>query len=578
MEANIENAESFITRWDLTSSKNINKVKVISLFQHNRKEADDFLKFVRNLHKTMHFLASKDASSEKLVLAQKLMQIAMKRLEHEFYQILSANHDHLDPESVSDLSSRGSGTSNSDTQDEIISEEELIIAGEYVADMESVSAIALSDLKSIADCMISSGHGKECCMIYKLIRKSKIDEGLYNLGVEQLKSSQIRKMKLQTFEQVTKKWLNAVKIAVRNLFSGERILCNHVFSASNAIMESCFSEITREAAVILFRLPELVTKSKRSPEKIFSLMELYEAISDLLPEIESIFCFKSTQAIKVQAHSSLVKLGESIKATLSDFVAAIQKNSSKSPILGGAVHPLTRSTMSFISLLTSHEATLSTILVGNPLPMNSPWPESYLENPNSTDGSTSVVSVHLAWLILVLLCKLDGKAKLYKDVSLAYLFLANNLSFIVENVRMTNLICLLGDHWVARHVKSVKLYASSCESVTWTKVLSALPEKGSKTVVPEFAMACFRKFKTALEDAYRNQMSWIVEDGKLREDLKLSIACKLVPKYQDFYDTYLVKFRGEIENNLESLAWFSPNDLSNYLSHLFHGASTLGST
>ncbi|KAM1175816.1 hypothetical protein ACFX19_028769 [Malus domestica] len=53
------------------------------------------------------------------------------------------------------------------------------------------------------------------------------------------------------------------------------------------------------------------------------------------------------------------------------------------------------------------------------------------------DGSTPAVSVHLACLILVLLCKLDMKADICKDVSLSYLFLANNLHFIVENAQQT---------------------------------------------------------------------------------------------------------------------------------------------
>nr|DAD43207.1 TPA_asm: hypothetical protein HUJ06_001437 [Nelumbo nucifera] len=35
----------------------------------------------------------------------------------------------------------------------------------------------MSDLKSIANCMISSGYGKECVKIYKIIRKSIVDEG-----------------------------------------------------------------------------------------------------------------------------------------------------------------------------------------------------------------------------------------------------------------------------------------------------------------------------------------------------------------------------------------------------------------
>nr|DAD49112.1 TPA_asm: hypothetical protein HUJ06_019049 [Nelumbo nucifera] len=38
------------------------------------------------------------------------------------------------------------------------------------------------------------------------------------------------------------------------------------------------------------------------------------------------------------------------------------------------------------------------------------------------DNQSSTISLGLVWIILVVLCKLDGKAELYKDVSLSYLF------------------------------------------------------------------------------------------------------------------------------------------------------------
>lgn len=44
---------------------------------------------------------------------------------------------------------------------------------------------------------------------------------------------------------------------------------------------------------------------------------------------------------------------------------------------------------------------------------------------------TSNLSVSLGWIIIILQCKLDTTSKLYKDVSLSYLFLMNNLNYIV---------------------------------------------------------------------------------------------------------------------------------------------------
>ncbi|KAH7537304.1 hypothetical protein FEM48_Zijuj03G0078500 [Ziziphus jujuba var. spinosa] len=570
MEETIENSESIITKWDLKSSS---YTKLTSLFQHDRKEAKEFIKSVKDLRRAMHFLVGQYSNSSKLVLAQELMQTAMKRLEKEFHQILSANRDKLDPESVSSQSSGGSTSFND--EDELGFKDELEFAGESITEMERASAFAMTDLKSIADCMISSGYGRECVKIYITIRKSIIDEGLYRLGVERLRPSQIQKMSWEALVGKIRNWLDAIKIAVESLFNGERILCDHVFSASDTIRESCFYEITKEGAMNLFRFPELIVKGKKTSERIFQLMELCEAISDHLPEIDLVFSSEATSAIRLQAFSSFLKLKDSIHSTLSEFETTIQKDSSKTLVFGGGIHPMTRSAMNYISSLADYSSTLSIILPDYPPPQNSPLQESYFEIPASDDG-IQAVSTHLSWLILVLLCKLDIKAELYKDVSLSYLFLANNLQHVVEKVRTTNLKFLLGDDWISKHTKKIQQYASNFESMAWNKVFLSLPEKTSTTLSTDVAKECFRLFNAAFEEAYRKQTSWVVLDGKLRDDLKVSIAKKLVPKYQEFYETNIAMLSGE--KNLELLVRFSPDDLGNYLSDLFHGASVSGSS
>ncbi|PON91492.1 Exocyst complex protein [Trema orientale] len=567
MEENVENAQTIITKWDPSSSS---YTKVTSLFQTNRKEGKEFIKSVKELRRAMHYLVVEHSASTKLVLAQQLMQTAMKRLEKEFYQILSGNRDHLDPESISSRSSVGS--SSFGEEDDVRSEEELELVGESITEVERVSVQAMSDLKSIAECMIGSGYGKECVKIYKIIRKSIIDEGLYHLGIERFRSSQILKMNWEALVGTIKTWLNAIRIAVKKLFTGERILCDHVFSASETIRESCFYEITKEGATNLFRLPELVAKSKKSPERIFQLMELYEAFSDIWPEIELIFSSQSTSAIRLQALSSTLKLRDSIHSILSEFESTVQKDSSKIVVSGGGIHPMTLSVIDYISSLANHSGVLCDVLAQYPRSGSLPVQESLLESLTSTEQDA--VSVHLAWLILVLLCKLDSKAELYKDVSLSYLFLANNLHFIVEKVRTTSLKYLLGEDWISKHTKKVHLYAANYETMAWTKVFSSLPDSKSSPLSRDLAKESFMRFNAAFEEAYRKQTSWIVQDGKLRDDLKVSIAKKLAPKYQEFYDANLAMLS---EENLELLVRFSPDDLGNYLSDLFHGTSTSSS-
>ncbi|KAM7496807.1 hypothetical protein LguiA_021221 [Lonicera macranthoides] len=133
----------------------------------------------------------------------------------------------------------------------------------------------------------------------------------------------------------------------------------------------------------LFKFPELVAKSKRSPEKNFRLIDLYETIFDLFPEIESIFSYVSISEIKLQVLPSFYKLAESIQVILTDFESSIQKNSSKALTANGRVHPLTNSTMNYKQHLANYSGALGNIFAYSPSPEKSisPLPKSYFNSP-----------------------------------------------------------------------------------------------------------------------------------------------------------------------------------------------------
>lgn len=575
MEQNIEVASSLIMKWNPETST---FAKVTSLFYENKREAMQFLKCVTDLQKAMHLLVSEGSADGRIVRAQNLMQIAMKRLQKEFYQILSTNRAYLDPESVSARSSRASTrSSTSDYDDDGFADDEIRAAGDSISEVEQVSSIAMADLRSIAECMISSGYAKECVSVYRIIRKSIIDEGIYRLGVERISSSQVNKMDWAALDLRIKNWLEAVKISMRTLFTGERILCDHVFAISDSIRESCFSEISREGAILLFGFPELVAKTKKSPtEKMFRVLDMYTAISENWAEIESIFSFESTSAVRSQALNSLVQLSDSVHTVLSDFESSIQKDSSRTPIPGADVHPLTFHSINYLTILGDYSSILSDIISDWPPPAKTSLPKSYFDSPDSDDTPAPPLSVRFVWLILVLLCKLDGKARHYKDVSLSYLFLANNLQYVISKVQTSNLQYLLGEEWVTKHEAKVRQFAENYERLAWGQVFASLPENPSASISPEEAKEILKRFNSSFEAAYGKQNSCIISDPKLREEVQVSISRKLTPVYQEFHNKVMIIVQRQ--RNIRIHIRYSPEDIENYLSDLFFGGIDMGSS
>ncbi|CAN1156495.1 Exocyst complex component EXO70H1 [Linum perenne] len=120
------------------------------------------------------------------------MQKAMGRLEKEFHLILRSNREQLDAELVSVRDSFVVASSRSynrtlmlvDLEDgEVTDGDDIPTRETEISEVDGDLIIVISDLKSIADCMIGDAYTKECVKIYQIIRKSIIDEGLYRLGV-----------------------------------------------------------------------------------------------------------------------------------------------------------------------------------------------------------------------------------------------------------------------------------------------------------------------------------------------------------------------------------------------------------
>lgn len=575
IEQTVESAAAIIMKWNPDSST---YAKVTSMFYEDKREAMQFIKRVNDLQKVMHLMVSEDSSSasDRLVYAKDLMEIAMKRLQKEFYQILSMNRAHLDPESVSARSSRCStrSSTSADFDDDGTVDDEIQVVGDSISEVEQVSSIVMEDLRTIAECMISSGYAKECVGMYKIVRKSIIDEGVYRLGLEKLSPSRINKMDWEVLELKIKNWLDSIKLAIRTLFTGERILCDHVFASSESIRESCFADISRDGAMILLGFPELVAKSKKSPEKMFRVLDMYSSIAENWPEIESIFSSESTSAVRSQALTSLAKLAELVRAIVMDLELSIQKNSSKSPVAGGGVHFVTLLSMNYLTFLADYSTALTEIFADWIPPEKSSLDQIVFGNPESDDNSTnstrdsardSAISLRMGWLILVLVCKLDNKAKRYKDVSLSYLFLANNLQYIVSKVRSSNLQYLLGDEWITKHEAKVRQFAAKYESLAWGRVFASLPEDPTEKFSQEDTKEIFRNFNMAFQETHRKQKSCFISDPKLRDEVKLSIGTKLVSFYQEFYRAQKAYAGG----NERPYIRFSPEDVGNYISDLY---------
>ena len=63
---------------------------------------------------------------------------------------------------------------------------------------------------------------------------------------------------------------------VKLLYAGERIVCEQIFECFDYLREQCFGEVTASNVSVLHNFGDAIAKTKRSPERLFVLLDMYE--------------------------------------------------------------------------------------------------------------------------------------------------------------------------------------------------------------------------------------------------------------------------------------------------------------
>lgn len=554
---------------------------------------DDYLEAVDEIIQlTEEFhLGSGDAGDEVLDRAENALQLAMTRLEDEFRHVLIRNTVALDPDRLhrSSLSSSAAAIAIAATEffnDETSESLEDVSSARYShhshgsrgvsfggddMSLELIHPEAVTELEDIADRMIRSGYEKECCQVYCSVRRDALEECMAILGVEKLSIEEVQKIEWRSLDDKMKKWIQAVKVVVRGLLSSEKHLCEQIFAGSDLIKEVCFLETSKGCVMQLLNFGEAVAIGRRSVEKLFRILDMYDALAQVLPDLQSLFMDEDAgDMVCKEAQGVLDGLGEAAIGTFVEFENAVQGEASKKPIQNGEIHPLARYVMNYAKLLVDYSNTLNLLLEN----LEDETAQSERRNADNSElESMSPFARRLSALIMSLESNIEEKSKVYEDAAMRYIFLMNNILYIVQKVKDSELRNLLGDNSVKKRRGLIRQYATQYLRASWTKVLSCLKDEGiggssnnaSKVALKER----FKNFNACFEDIYRVQTAWKVPDPQLREELRISISEKVIPAYRSFM--------GRFGNHLESgrhagkYIKYNPEDLENYLLDLFEG-------
>ncbi|XP_066397412.1 exocyst complex component EXO70B1-like [Miscanthus floridulus] len=615
----LEAAERVVMRWDSTASAASSAGgggddQMLFDGAADRAEAERFLRAVDDLRRLAPPPSPASAGSPRRASSAAgggALQVAMARLEDEFRHVLSARALDLEIEALAGLSSLSVSSSdrrNSDAteappagdDDDSSSVSSSVGRRSSYRSLQSIREIdlfpadAISDLHAIASRMAAAGYGRECVQVYASVRKPAVDSALRRLGVEKLSIGDVQRLEWDALEAKIRRWIRAARAAVRGVFASERRLCFHIFhdlplctstAIATAADDAPFAEAVKGAALQLFGFAEAISIGRRSPEKLFKIIDLHDALSDMLPDISDIFAAsKAAESIYVQAAEIRSRLADAVRGILSEFENALLRDPSKTPVPGGTIHPLTRYVMNYSTLILDYKATLSELIISRPSASSRTAAEGNEATPAFPDldpadpDSQLPLATHLVWIIVVLEHNLESKASLYKYAALSHLFLMNNVHYIVHKVKdSAELRGLIGDEYLKRLTGKFRQAATSYQRTAWLKILNCLRDEGlhvsggfSSGISKSALRVRFKAFNAAFEEAHRVQSAWYVPDTQLREELRISISEKLLPAYRSF----LGRFRHHIENSRhpELYIKYTVEDLEIAMADFFEGS------
>ncbi|XP_020272298.1 exocyst complex component EXO70A1-like isoform X1 [Asparagus officinalis] len=576
IDKTLKSAEVILGQFDLTRQAES------KILKGPHEDLESYLEAIDQLRANVRFFNSNKSlkSSDGLLNhANNLLAKAVLKLEEEFKQLLSSYSKPVEPDHLFDClpnslrpspeNEGGKSPSNTNQSDDQIKSLETAVYKPPTL----IPPRVLPLLHDLAEQMVQAGKQQQCLNIYSETRASALELSLRKLGVEKLSKDDVQKMQWEVLEAKIGNWIHFMRIAVKLLFAAERKICDQIFEGiSNALKDRCFAEVTTNSVLMLLSFGEAIAKSKRSPEKLFVLLDMYEIMRELQPEIEAIFEGKACADMRGASLSLTRRLAQTAQETFGDFEEAVEKDATKTSVQDGTVHPLTSYVINYVKFLFDYQSTLKQLF-------------QEFETEENSNSQLAIVTMRI---MQALQSNLDGKSKQYRDPALTHLFLMNNIHYMVRSVRRSEAKDLLGDDWVQRHRRVVQQNANQYKRVAWAKILQSLSAQGltssgggsavggdgssSSGVSRSAIKERFKSFNVQFEELHQRQTQWTVPDPELRESLRLAVAEVLLPAYRSFIKRFGPLVEGG--KNPQKYIKYTAEDLDRMLGEFFEGRAT----
>ncbi|KAD7478719.1 hypothetical protein E3N88_01855 [Mikania micrantha] len=314
-------------------------------------------------------------------------------------------------------------------------------------------------------------------------------------------------------------------------------------------------------------------------------------IRDSIPAVEKLISDEWLCTLKSAASLINTTIGESIFTIFLELENSIKSDATKTPVPGGAIHPLNRYVMNYLKSACEYSHTLEQVFrelktidrhrpdsaTGSDDDDQDSQAQAENVNNNNHESASNGSPFHsqLAKIMDLLNANLEAKSRLYKDPSLSLIFLMNNGRYILQKTKGTGeMRSLLGDPWVRKQSSDLRSYHTSYKRETWTKLLQCLRHEGLSAngkVMKPVLKERFKSFNAMFDEIHRTQATWVVSDEQLRSELRVSISAIVIPAYRSFMGRFSQVFTAGRQT--EKYIKYQPEDIETCIEELFDGSA-----
>ncbi|KAI3720455.1 hypothetical protein L6452_21373 [Arctium lappa] len=525
---------------------------------------------VRRLWKLKTVLAHRFPNSPLFERISKLLHRSMVFMEEELRSLILLEPIKPPPEPKLKVMSLRYSSFNTDRSCSISSS-----SSSDDDDFPGFSEEKMIKMNKIVTTMISAGYKNECSNVYCMARGNALYDQLKKLDFEKLNAEDVQKLNWDWLEADVSRWIRIINHCSTVLIPAERLLGEKVFSDHLPVFRGLFINLIRSVVTSLLDYAAAVAMRKRSAERLFKFLDMHEALNSLREATndsshsDEIKHQQPCNDLNSEISSVINRIGEGVVNMFSDLENSIRNDVAKTPVPGGAVHPLTRYVLNYVTCACEYGDTLEPIFQQN-AKLNQPTSPEEMEKSPMAAQILSVMSV--------LDENLRVKSTLYKDPSLRFIFLMNNGRYILQKVKgSTEIKKVMGDDWCRRRSSEVRHYHKSYQRETWTRVLQCISQEGIQVkgkVDKKVLKERFKNLNAMLDEIGKTQSTWVVSEEQLLSELRASISGVVIPAYRSFVGRYKHHLEGGGGKSIDKYLKYQPEDIETLIESLFEGNLT----